>query len=216
MFLTALFALTSHNLSYSVRYRLHDYFHFCCIPLMRTVLKSCLSLLMFLPQRCRTVQKCVVNTIKIMHFIIVTLYNFRTWSGIAHCPKKGGTSANTLLEEQAPSQPFADIRLRWTEMEMEWWEERRNRNMNEREREQCLYIQYVMWLFIRYREKRKEVEGDKCVDNNIMNYKNNLKRCASVHIVKQQTATFQTKGSWVCTPVPYTSHTNMLHTYWRL
>ena len=37
--------------------------------------------------------------------------------------------------------------------------------------------------------------------------------CASVHIVKQQTATFQTKGSWVCTPVRYTSHTNMLHTY---
>ena len=28
--------------------------------------------------------------------------------------------------------------------------------------------------------------------------------CASVHIVKQQTATFQTKGSWVCTPICYT------------
>ena len=40
--------------------------------------------------------------------------------------------------------------------------------------------------------------------------------CASVHIVKQQTATFQTKGSWVRTPVSYTSHTNMLHTYLRL
>ena len=74
-------------------------------------------------------------------------------------------------------------------------------------------MQYVMRLFIRYREKKKELEGDKCVDNNITNYKNNLKRCASVQIVKQQTATFQTKGSWVCTPVPYTSHTNMLHTY---
>ena len=40
--------------------------------------------------------------------------------------------------------------------------------------------------------------------------------CASVHIVKQQTATFQTKGSWVRTPVCYTSHTDMLHTYERL
>ena len=37
--------------------------------------------------------------------------------------------------------------------------------------------------------------------------------CASVHIVKQQTATFQTKGSWVRTPVRYTLHTNTLHTY---
>ena len=31
-----------------------------------------------------------------------------------------------------------------------------------------------------------------------------------VHVVKQQTATFQTKGSWVRPPVRYTSHTNML------
>ena len=37
--------------------------------------------------------------------------------------------------------------------------------------------------------------------------------CASVHIVEQQTATFQTKGSWFRTPVRYTSRTNMLHTY---
>ena len=37
--------------------------------------------------------------------------------------------------------------------------------------------------------------------------------CTSVHIVKQQTATFQTKGSWVRTPVRYTSHNNILHTY---
>ena len=37
--------------------------------------------------------------------------------------------------------------------------------------------------------------------------------CASVHIVKQQTATFQNSGSWVRTPVCYTLHTNMLHTY---
>ena len=37
--------------------------------------------------------------------------------------------------------------------------------------------------------------------------------CACVHIVKQQTATFQTKRSWVCTPTCYTSHTNMYHTY---
>ena len=37
--------------------------------------------------------------------------------------------------------------------------------------------------------------------------------CASVHILKQQTATFQTKGSWVRTPVRYTTHANMYHTY---
>ena len=87
------------------------------------------------------------------------LYNCRTWREIAHCPRKGGTTANTLLKEQVRFQHFADIRLPWTEMEMEWWEERRNRNMNEREREQCLYIQYVMWLFIRYREKKERGGG---------------------------------------------------------
>ena len=37
--------------------------------------------------------------------------------------------------------------------------------------------------------------------------------CASVHIVKQQTATFQDSGSRVRTPVRYTLHTNMLRTY---
>ena len=37
--------------------------------------------------------------------------------------------------------------------------------------------------------------------------------CASVRIVKQQTATFQDSGSRVRTPVRYTLHTNMLHTY---
>ena len=42
---------------------------------------------------------------------------------------------------------------------------------------------------------------------------NSKQGCASVHIVKQQTATFQTNGSWVRTPVRYTLHTNMLHTY---
>ena len=35
----------------------------------------------------------------------------------------------------------------------------------------------------------------------------------TVRIVKQQTATFQDSGSRVRTPVRYTLHTNMLHTY---